>query len=159
MSEKKIICTIKSPMSGEIHSLDEIPDPAFARRMIGDGTAILPDDDGTIYAPADGKVVSVFETRHAIVFEEPSGIRVLLHVGIDSMRLQGKGFVAHVVSGQSVRAGAKLLTIDIAYVEQHTESMVSPVILTDLTKSQSIKVIAEGHVNVGDPIIEVYDEI
>ncbi len=155
-SQETVVCTIHSPLTGKICTLDSVMDPAFSNRMIGDGLAIIPESPEVI-APVSGKVISVFETKHAVVFENEDNIRVLLHIGIDSMRLKGKGFSAFVTNGQEVKEGEKLLSLDMDFIETHVQEMKSPVVITESRKRFKIRIIAEGHVNIGDPLYEVLD--
>ena len=149
-----VVCTIASPMRGEVCPLEEVPDPAFSRHIIGDGVAIIP-DDSEVLSPADGRIVSVFETKHAIIFEKENNIRILLHVGIGSMRLQGQGFTSFVDNGQEVKSGDKLLSVDINYVEKRADALASPIVLTSPQNTYRVNVVAKGHIEVGDPLFEV----
>lgn len=155
-SQESVVCVIHSPLSGTVCSLDEVKDPAFSKRMIGDGVAVIPEEMDVI-APVSGKVVSVFETKHAVVFENAADVRVLLHIGIDSMRLQGEGFSSHVANGQQVQKGEKLLSLDLDYLKAHVREMMSPVVITESRQRFGIRVVAVGHVEIGDPLYEVYE--
>ena len=149
-----VVCTIYSPMNGRIRPLTDVPDMAFAKKMIGDGIAIEP-YDGEVLAPTGGTVRSVFETRHAIVFENERNYRVLLHFGIESMRLKGKGFKAHVQSGQTVEKGDKLLTVDLDRVKGRLASLLSPVVVTYPRDGFVIHLVAEQEVAAGEPLFEI----
>ena len=149
-----VVCIISSPMRGEVCPLDEVPDPAFSRRIMGDGVAIIPDDP-TVVSPKDGHIISVFHTKHAIVFQNEDNIRILLHVGVGSMRLQGEGFEAHVDNGQKVEKGDKLLSLNLDYIKKNADALASPVIVTSPRNKYQVKVLAEGHIEVGDPLFEL----
>lgn len=153
-SQETVVCTIHSPMTGKVCPITEVPDPAFAKKMIGDGIAIEPTDDA-VYAPVDGTVLSVFETEHAIVFENNEHIRLLLHIGIGSMRLQGEGFTAHVKSGQQVKEGDKLLSMDLDYIREKADALVSPIVMTTPRDSYRVRVLADNEVGVGDALFEI----
>lgn len=153
-SQETVVCTIHSPMRGKVCPLAEVPDPAFAQKVIGDGVAIEPTDE-TVYAPVDGTVQSVFETEHAIVFENNEHIRLLLHIGIGSMRLQGEGFTAHVRSGQQVKEGDRLLTLDLDYIREKADALVSPLVMTTPRDNYRIRVLAGDEVGVGDALFEI----
>ena len=155
-SQNSVVSVIHSPMKGEVCPLEEVPDPAFAQRFLGDGVAIIP-EDSEVCAPAKGKIVSVFETKHAIVFQNEQNVRVLLHVGIGSMRLKGKGFEAYVDSGQNVEEGDKLLSLDLRYLAKRAETLASPLVMTNNRNRYKIRVIAKGHIEVGDPLFEVVE--
>jgi glucose-specific phosphotransferase system IIA component len=156
VSQENVVSVIHSPMKGEVCSLEDVPDPAFSGRYIGDGVAIIP-EDGIVCTPTDGTIVSVFETKHAIVFQNEQDVRILLHVGIGSMRLKGKGFHAHVDNGQQVKEGDKLLSLDLGYISKKADTLASPVIMTNNRKRCKIRVVAKGHIEVGDPLFEVVE--
>ena len=157
-SQCSVVCTVHSPMTGKLCSLEDVPDPAFAHRIIGDGVAIVPQEP-EIYMPLDGKVISVFETKHAIVLEDDARFRVLMHVGIGTMRLQGKGFEAHVKNGQKAKKGEKLLSMDLEFLREKAEALASPIVITRPRdwKRYEVRVIAEGHVAAGEPLFEVVE--
>ena len=153
-TDETVICTIHSPMTGEICSLSDIPDPAFSKRMLGDGTAILPTESG-VFAPTDGTIISVFETQHAIVFENDQHVKIFLHVGIESMRLQGEGFTAYIETGQTVHKGDKLLDLDLREIGEKAVSLASPLIALTKEDNVSIRLLAKGKVKVGEPVFEL----
>ncbi len=145
---------ISSPMTGKVCDLSEVPDEGFAGGMMGDGVAITP-TDGYVYAPEDGKVIFIFDTKHAIGFETDTGINLLIHVGIDTVKLNGKGFETLVTPGTKVRKGEKLLKLDINFLKSNAPSIVSPVVCTELNDNQSVKVLKTGNVKAGDKIFAV----
>ena len=151
-----LVCVIHSPMDGEICPLEDLPDPVFANHMIGDGVAIVPDSP-VVCTPADGKIISVFDTKHALVFENKKKFRVLLHVGIGSMRLQGEGFEAYVDNGQNVSSGDELLSLDLDYIKKEAETLASPVVLTSNKNRYKVRVVAKGHIKVGEPLFEIFE--
>ncbi|MEG7336336.1 glucose-specific PTS transporter subunit IIBC [Bacillus sp. 0102A] len=121
------------PLKGEIVSLTDVPDPVFSEKMMGEGFAIDP-SEGKVIAPADGEIVSIFPTKHAIGFMSAGGIEILIHVGIDTVKLNGESFEAHVTSGQAVTQGELLLTFDLDTIKQHAASAVTPVIFTNASE-------------------------
>ncbi|MFT4402365.1 glucose-specific PTS transporter subunit IIBC [Bacillus sp. SW14] len=123
------------PLKGETVSLTDVPDPVFSEKMMGEGFAIDP-SEGKVIAPADGEIVSIFPTKHAIGFMSAGGIEILIHVGIDTVKLNGKSFEAHVTSGQAVTQGELLLTFDLDYIKQHAASAVTPVIFTNASEEE-----------------------
>lgn len=102
---------IKAPLTGEAVGLAQVPDPAFAEKMMGEGIAIIP-AEGKVTAPFDGKIANLMKSKHALVIEHTSGVQVLIHVGVDTVSLKGEGFTAHVQEGDSVTAGQLLLEFD-----------------------------------------------
>ena len=145
---------IFSPVNGTAADLSETPDDAFAGRMMGDGAMVIP-EEAAVYAPADGEVVFVFDTKHAIGFETETGIAMLLHMGIDTVNLNGEGFEVLVEGGQKVKKGDLLMKLDLEYLKAHAPSLASPVLCTELAENQKIRLLANGAVKVGDPLFAV----
>ena len=145
---------ISSPISGVAADITTAPDEAFAEKMMGDGAVVTPEDP-YIYAPEDGEVAFVFETKHAVGFVTETGISLLIHVGIDTVKLNGEGFEALVESGQKVKKGEPMLKLDIDYLNKNAPSLVSPVLCTELEDNQRIHLLKEGKVKVGEPLFEI----
>ena len=137
-NEKKVVKTVvvSSPITGTAADLSTAPDEGFAGKMMGDGAVVTP-EDAIIKAPEDGEVVFVFDTKHAIGFMTDSGLSLLLHIGIDTVKLDGKGFEVFVESGQKVKKGEPLMKIDIDYLKENAPSLVSPVLCTELEENQA----------------------
>uniref|UniRef100_UPI004056F5D0 glucose PTS transporter subunit IIA n=1 Tax=Acetatifactor sp. TaxID=1872090 RepID=UPI004056F5D0 len=140
---------ISSPVNGIAADLSTAPDEAFAGRMMGDGAVVTP-KDSYVYAPEDGEVTFVFDTKHAIGFTTDSGINLLIHIGIDTVKLNGKGFEALVESGQKVKKGTPMLKLDLDYLKENAPSMVSPILCTELKENQRIRLLIEGDVRAGE---------
>lgn len=159
-TEKKVVQTIviSSPINGLAADLSTAPDEAFAGRMMGDGAVVTPEDE-IVCAPEDGEVAFVFETKHAIGFLTDSGVSMLIHVGIDTVKLNGKGFDALVSTGQKVKKGEPMLKLDLDYLKANAPSMVTPVLCTELEDNQKIRLLKEGSVSVGDALfaIDIYE--
>ena len=145
---------ISSPISGVAADITTAPDEAFAEKMMGDGAVVTPEDP-YIYAPEDGEVAFVFETKHAVGFVTETGISLLIHVGIDTVKLNGEGFEALVESGQKVKKGEPMLKLDIDYLNKNAPSLVSPVLCTELEDNQRIHLLKEGKVKAGEPLFEI----
>ena len=146
--------TIYSPVNGMSADLSTAPDEAFAGRMMGDGAVVTPTDE-TVYAPQDGEVCFVFETKHAIGFQIESGVSMLLHMGIDTVKLNGEGFKVFVENGQRVKKGEPLMELDLAYLNEHAPSMASPILCTELDDKQKVRLLADGPVRAGDPLLAI----
>ncbi|WP_096188034.1 glucose-specific PTS transporter subunit IIBC [Evansella halocellulosilytica] len=140
---------IAMPIKGEIKPLSEVPDKIFSEKMMGDGFAIDP-ADGKVVSPIDGKIVNLFTTKHAIGLQAEDGTEILIHVGIDTVNLKGEGFEAHVEQGDDVKVGQPLLTFDLDYISKHAPSVITPVIFTNLSDSQSVHIVKEGSTNTGE---------
>ena len=145
---------ISSPISGVAADITTAPDEAFAEKMMGDGAVVTPEDP-YIYAPEDGEVAFVFETKHAVGFVTETGISLLIHVGIDTVKLNGEGFEALVESGQKVKKGEPMLKLDIDYLSKNAPSLVSPVLCTELEDNQRIHLLKDGKVKAGEPLFEI----
>lgn len=148
---------ISSPATGVAADLGTAPDEAFAGRMMGDGAVVTPKEP-VICAPEDGEVVFVFDTKHAIGFMTDTGISLLLHIGIDTVKLEGKGFEVLVENGQKVKKGEPMLRLDLEYLQSHAPSLVSPVLCTELSDNQRIRLLAEGNIKAGEPFFAVETE-
>ena len=148
---------ISSPLAGTILDLSEVPDEAFAQKLMGDGAAILPDSN-VVCAPDDGVVAFVFDTGHAIGFETKEGLNILVHVGIDTVSLGGKGFEILVTQGQTVKKGEPCIQLDLTYLKSHAPSLVTPVIVTELEDDTKIHILRTGHVFAGEPLFSVEKE-
>ncbi|MCA1023626.1 N-acetylglucosamine-specific PTS transporter subunit IIBC [Halobacillus litoralis] len=142
------------PVTGRILPLEEVPDQVFAEGMMGPGLAVDP-ADGTITSPVKGKVIQVFPTKHAVGLETDKGLELLIHVGLDTVKLQGKGFEALVEAGDLVDLGTPLLQVDMDTVKQEAPSIITPVIFTNL-ENEEIHVLKHGQAERGDKeILEV----
>lgn len=145
---------ISSPVNGIAAELSTAPDEAFASKMMGDGAVVTP-QDAYVYAPEDGEVIFVFETKHAIGFMTDSGISLLLHMGIDTVKLNGNGFEALVESGQKVKKGEPMLKLDLDYLKEHAPSLVSPILCTELDEHQQIRLLKQGNIKAGEALFAV----
>lgn len=145
---------IKSPVTGVADRIENAPDEGFAAKMMGDGMVVEP-KSAEVVAPADGTVAFVFPSKHAIGFSTSDGIEMLLHIGIDTVKLDGKGFEVFVQDGDTVRAGDLLMKLDIEYIRANAPSLVSPVICTELTENQSVRVIKTGDIKAGEDLFAI----
>lgn len=142
------------PIAGFAAPLTEAPDPAFAGKMMGDGFVITP-SEGVAAAPADGTIAFVFPTKHALGLKTGDGLEILIHVGIETVKLEGKGFHPLIKEGDSVKKGDKLLEFDLQYIREHAESAVSPVIITGLSENRKVVLLKQGQVNRMEEIAEI----
>ena len=154
--EQKVVktITISSPVTGVAADLGTAPDEAFAGRMMGDGAVVTP-KDAYVCAPEDGEVCFVFETKHAVGFQTDSGIGLLIHMGIDTVKLEGNGFEVLVENGQKVKKGEPMLKMDLDYLQANAPSMASPVLCTELEENQKIRLLKEGEIQAGEPLFAV----
>jgi len=122
--------SVVAPLSGTIKSLEEVPDPVFSQKMMGDGIAILP-DNGKVVSPVDGEIMQLFPTKHAVGIKASNGAELLIHIGLETVSMKGEGFEAHVSEGSKVQAGDPLITFDVSLVEEKAKSTITPIILTN----------------------------
>ena len=149
---------ISSPMKGAAANLSTAPDEAFAEGMMGDGAVVTPADP-IVRAPEDGEISFVFDTKHAIGFLTDSGISLLIHVGIDTVKLNGEGFEVYVENGQKVKKGEPMLKLDIDYLRENAPSLASPIVCTELEDNQKVRLLKEGEILAGEELfaIEIYE--
>ncbi|RDW19762.1 PTS sugar transporter subunit IIA [Oceanobacillus chungangensis] len=147
--------TILAPVSGELIGLEKVPDPVFAEKMMGDGIAIDP-SIGEIFSPVNGKIIQLFSTKHAIGIEAENGAEILIHVGLDTVNLNGEGFTAHVEEGKKVKQGDHLLSFDLDMIRERATGTIIPIIITNTDAMSSIKAENKKQVTAGkDPILLV----
>lgn len=143
---------IASPMIGQVVKLENVPDEVFASGAMGKGIAIDP-ADGTVVAPAAGEITLVFPTGHAIGMRTENGAEILIHVGMDTVSLAGKGFNTFVQVGDKVDAGQKLLEFDLATIREANLPVISPVIVTNSTEFEDVLTTQNARVNIGDYLL------
>lgn len=124
--------------NGVVRSLDKVPDPVFAEKMMGDGFA-MELEDGNIYSPVDGEVTLVFPTGHAYGITTESGVELLIHIGIDTVELEGEGFDGKVEQGDKVKQGDLLSIVDFAAIKEQGKPTITPVIFTSGNKIELLK--------------------
>lgn len=145
---------IYSPVDGIAADLSTAPDEGFAEKMMGDGAVVTPTED-TVYAPADGEVEFIFDAKHAIGFQTDSGIPMLLHMGIDTVKLEGKGFEILVTEGQKVKKGEPIMKLDLEFLTANAPSITSPILDTEPEENQRIRLLANGEIKAGEPLFAV----
>ena len=145
---------IESPLTGKVIPLSEVHDEVFASEMMGKGCAIIP-DEGKVYAPFDGKVVGLLDSHHAVGMESDNGVEVLIHVGMDTVKLNGRCFTIHVEEGEQVKKGQLLLEFDIPGIKEAGYEVTTPVIITNSDEFNDVRMKAEGQVTAGTRILEL----
>ena len=128
---------IVAPLTGEVKNIEEVPDPVFAGRMMGDGVAIDP-TEGVVVSPVDGEIVQLFHTKHAIGIKAKNGTEILIHVGLETVKMEGEGFEAHVAEGQAVKKGDKLISFDLELIREKAKSTITPIVITNTDAAESI---------------------
>ena len=127
-----------SPITGNILPMEEVPDKVFSDKMMGDGLAIEP-SEGKILSPVDGTIVTIFPTNHAIGLESKEGLEILIHIGLDTVELQGEGFNRIIEEGQKVKKGDLLMEFDIEKIQVAGKSTITPIVITNMDKIQKIE--------------------
>lgn len=152
----KVINTIilNSPLTGDVQELSTTPDEAFASKMMGDGVAVTP-VDGNVVAPADGVISFVFPSKHAVGLTTTDGIELLIHIGIDTVKLNGKGFETFVKDGDKVKTGDKLLSFDLDFIKDNAPSLASPCICTALSNRQKVRLLKTGEIKAGEALMAI----
>jgi len=141
-------------MNGAVVLLENVEDEAFSSKVLGDGIAIEP-AEGKLYAPCDGKVDMVFDTKHAINLVSKDGCEILLHIGIDTVKLSGKFFESHVSDGQEIHKGDLLISFDIEKIRNAGYKTTTPMIICNTDDYNSVEAIGTGNTTVGEKIIEI----
>ncbi|YCI80616.1 N-acetylglucosamine-specific PTS transporter subunit IIBC [Enterobacteriaceae bacterium] len=150
-----IIAALVSPVSGEVVPLDQVPDEAFASKAVGDGVAVKPTGNRVV-APAAGTIVKIFNTNHAFCLETENGAEIVVHMGIDTVSLNGQGFSRLVEEGAEVVAGQPVLEMDLAFLNANARSMISPVVCSNIDDFSALVVTARGLVVAGQtPLFEI----
>ena len=152
--KEKIVVTIYSPVNGKVIELKEVPDEAFAQKMVGDGCAIEP-DKGVICSPIEGQLMNIFPTNHAIIFETIDGLEMIVHFGIDTVKLDGKGFQKLREPGP-IKVGDEIVKYNLDEIKDGVPSTKSPIIINNMEKVEKIEVLSLGKiVKIGEPIMKV----
>jgi len=142
---------VRSPLVGEVVHFVGDPNRLFTSGVIGHGVAIRP-SEGRLVAPFDGEVDGVFPTGHAIGLLHPSGMEMLIHIGIDTVKLGGEHYTVHVAAGQKVKAGETLITFDLAAIAAAGYDLATPVLVTNYEEFPNLSDAATGDINHGDPL-------
>src|SRR5262245_38840642 len=129
---------LKAPLSGVLVPLDAVPDPVFAQRMVGDGVSIDP-VTASLVAPCDGSIVQVHSAAHAVTLAASQGVEILMHIGLDTVKLKGSGFTPRVKAGDTVHAGDVLIDFDPDYVATHARSLMTEIVITSTERVAAIQ--------------------
>jgi sugar PTS system EIIA component len=145
---------VMAQQTGEAVAITDVPDPVFAEKVLGDGIAIIPSNN-EVLSPISGTIVQIAHTLHAIGIEGDEGVEILVHLGIDTVRLNGDGFTCHVEVGQHVAAGDKLMDMDIAAIEAKGYKTISPCIITNMDDIRNLG-LEIGNVTGGQTTVMTY---
>lgn len=128
LSKRKL--HIYAPINGEVIPLEQVPDPVFSEKMMGEGIAIIP-TGGNVHSPINGTVILLSETKHAVALRSNNGTEILIHIGLDTVLLKGQGFTVFVKEGDFVSLGQVLMKVDWDYVKENASSIVTPIVITN----------------------------
>lgn len=153
-SDLNVSTELVSPLAGELLPLSEVKDEVFSSGAMGEGVAVEP-SEGVLHAPADGKVVMTFPTGHAIGMKTSDGAEILMHIGMDTVNLQGHGFETLVAKGDEVKAGDELVKFDIDAIQAKGYVVTTPIVVTNSKDYEKITVVSQGKVKVGQEILDL----
>ncbi|BBT89628.1 PTS N-acetylglucosamine transporter subunit IIABC [Enterobacter cloacae] len=149
------IAALVSPVTGDVVAIEQVPDEAFASKAVGDGVAVKPTDK-TVVSPAAGTIVKIFNTNHAFCLETEKGAEIVVHMGIDTVALNGQGFTRLVEEGAEVVAGQPILEMDLDFLNANARSMISPVVCSNIDDFSGLVIQAKGQVVAGQtPLYEI----
>jgi PTS system glucose-specific IIA component len=140
--EKRTVEPLYVPITGKLVDLEDVPDPVFSQKLMGDGFAIEP-SEGKVLSPIDGQVIQVFHTKHAIGLRSQTGIELLIHVGLETVSLNGEGFEVYVREGQKLKVGDEIMSFDLSMISEKAASTISPIIITNSDIIQNIERLSE----------------
>lgn len=143
---------ITSPINGKYVKLEDIPDPVFAEKMMGEGFGVEP-SDGAVISPVTGHIMQVFPTNHAVGIKSDNGVEVLIHIGLETVAMDGKGFTGHVAEGDRVDVGDKLVDFDMSLVDSEATSTISPVIITNSDSMESFDILETDELLAGETVV------
>lgn len=146
--------TLYSHMNGTTVKLEDVEDEVFSQKILGEGAAVEP-SEGKLYAPCDGKIDSVFDTKHAVNMVSDDGVEILLHIGIDTVKLGGQYFEAHVSDGQEVKKGDLLISFDMDKIKAAGYKVTTPIIIGNTDDYASVEPVAQNSVSAGDMILKI----
>lgn len=146
--------TLYSYLKGEVIPLEKVEDEVFSSKILGDGVAIEP-TEGKLYSPCDGRVDSIFDTKHAINLISSTGCEIIIHIGIDTVKLNGKFFETHVSNGQEVHKGDLLISFDIKQITELGYRVTTPMIISNTDEYHSIEVVSFGTTTIGEKMLNI----
>ena len=135
---KRKVREIKSPVDGQVVALESVDDEVFSKKLVGDGVAVIPMSN-IFTAPIDGTVTKIFTTNHAYSIKSTKDLEVMVHIGLDTVSLEGKGFERIANEGDDVKAGDPIIRVDLAYIREHAKDIITPVIISDDSDVKNIE--------------------
>ncbi|WP_163527607.1 PTS sugar transporter subunit IIA [Halobacillus ihumii] len=139
---------VVAPINGKVVALEDVPDPVFAEKMMGEGIAVEP-VEGTVVSPVEGEIVQLFPTKHAVGLKTKTGAEILIHIGLETVSMEGEGFESFVKQGDKVKVGDRLITFDKSLVEEKAKSIVTPIIVTN-SDEFDVELTSESQASAGE---------
>ena len=152
--KKNLSVDICTPVAGEVHELSDASDPVFQGKMMGDGFYVLP-EEMNIFSPIKGKIESIFPTKHALTIKGTNGINLLIHIGSDTVQLEGKPFEVLIEVGQNVQVGELLVIANFEYIKEHIKGAEVYVVFPELANKKEIKLMKRGLVGQGNVVASI----
>jgi glucose-specific phosphotransferase system IIA component len=143
---------IGSPVKGKAVPISQVSDPTFGEEILGKGVAIQP-EEGKIYAPADGTIEMLFDTKHAVSMTTTEGVELLVHIGLDTVALKGEHFTAHKGNGDAVKKGDLLISVDLEAVKAAGYDVITPMVVCNTSDYQTVEAVTDTEVNPGDTVL------
>lgn len=147
--------SLLAPQTGKILALSEVPDPVFSGKVLGDGIAMQPTSQKVV-SPVSGTIVQIADTMHAVCIESDDGLEILLHMGLDTVKLGGKGFVCLVKVGQHVKAGEHIMDMDLGFIESQGYKTITPCLITNMDHVKSFNA-SVGSAEAGKTVVLQYE--
>ena len=154
-SDGVLVETIYSPIKGKIVKLENVLDEAFSSGAVGKGIAIEPSEDGKVFAPFDGVIETAFPTKHAIGLTSDKGVEILIHIGMDTVKLDGKYFTSHIEEGQKIKKGDLLMEFETEKIREAGYSAITPIVITNFENYGNIEETSADYINVGDILLNI----
>ncbi len=145
---------LASPLSGDVIPLSQVEDAVFAGGVLGEGLAIIP-SEGKVYAPADGIISAVVDSKHAVGITTDTGVEILIHVGLDTVQLGGEGFTLHCKAGDKVKKGSLLLEFDMNKIKEAGFPVTTPVLVSNMVNFVSLKTTDKKQVKTGETLLTI----
>jgi len=146
--------TAHSPLNGEVIELDNVPDPVFSQKMMGEGIGFIP-KNGEVFSPVNGKITQIFPTQHAIGMLTEEGVELLIHLGLETVELKGEGFHIEVNVGDELQINDRIGTFDLEFIEEKGKKTISVLVFPNMEEKLDINVLKTGEVNAGTGILEL----
>lgn len=143
---------IGSPVKGKAVPISKVSDPTFGEEILGKGVAIQP-EDGKIYAPSDGTIEMLFDTKHAVSMTTTEGVELLVHIGLDTVALKGEHFTAHKGNGDAVKKGDLLISVDLEAVKAAGYDVITPMVVCNTSDYQTVEAVTDTEVKPGDTVL------